>query len=130
MDVGAYEYQTPASAISYAWEQQYGLPTDGTADNADADGDGMSNFAEWKAGTIPTDSTSVLKLASPTNSVSGVVVTWQSVSGVTYYLQRSGDLAGGFSSIVSNLTGQAGNTSYTDTTATNSGPYFFRIGVQ
>ena len=130
VDVGAYEYQTPASAISYAWEQQYGLPTDGTADNADADGDGMSNFAEWKAGTIPTDSTSVLKVASPTNSVSGVVVTWQSVSGVTYYLQRSGDLTGGFSSIVSNLTGQAGNTSYTDTTATNSGPYFFRIGVQ
>lgn len=130
VDAGAFEYQSPASMLSYVWAQQYGLPTDGSADATDTDGDGLSNFAEWKAGTIPTDSASVLQLAAPANGVSGLVVTWQSVTNVTYYLQRSSDLAAGFTSIVSNLVGQAGTTSYTDTTATDSVPYFYRVGVQ
>ena len=132
VDIGAYEYQTPASNLSYAWAQQYGLPTDGSADNADFDGDGMNNWQEWIAGTNPTNAASVLKLASPTNSFSGMKVMWQSVSGVTYYLQRSTNLSSQppFTALVSNLTGQAVSTSYTDASATNATPYFYLIGVQ
>jgi hypothetical protein len=131
VDVGAYEYQTPASAISYAWLQQYGLAIHANTDTSDPDSDGMNNWQEWIAGTDPTSNLSVLQMLAPasTNSPDGILVSWQSVNNRTYYLQRAASL-GGFSSIQSNLAGQAGITTFTDTNAAGSGPFFYRVGVQ
>jgi hypothetical protein len=132
VDIGATEFQSAAMEPFIVWLSQYALPNDGSADYSDADGDGMNNWQEWIAGTNPTNAASLLQLSSPSNSVSGVTVTWQSVGGVTYYLQSSTNLAAvpAFTSIQSNLVGQAGFTSYTDTNAIGEGPFFYRVGVQ
>jgi hypothetical protein len=130
VDIGAYEYQTPTSVISYAYLQQYGLPTDGSMDYADLDGTAFNVYQDWVAGLNPTNSSSVLAMLTPsaTNNANGITVTWQSVSGISYDLLRSTNLPA-FTTIQSNITGQTNTTSYTDTSATNNFPYFYRVSV-
>lgn len=129
VDIGAYEYQIAGSILPAFWAQQYGLSEDGTIDT---DGDGMDNFDEYIAGTNPTNAASVLKMLSVSSSVSGTTVKWQSVSQKIYFLQRSSNLAGSpvFSSIRSNLSTFNTTSSFTDTNAVGTGPYFYRVGVQ
>ena len=134
VDIGAYEYQTPASVISYAWLQQYDLPTDGSVDYADLDGTGFNVYQDWIAGLNPTNFLSVLAMLPPvpTNSPSGLVVSWESVSDRTYFLQSSTNLAAhpAFSTLQSNIVGQPDTTSFMDTNAVGNGPFFYRVGVQ
>lgn len=134
VDVGAYEYQNPASVISYSWLLQYSLPLDGSLDFADSDRDGMDNWQEWIAGTSPVDQLSLLAMYSPahTNNPAGLAVTWQSVTNRTYFLQRSLTIsaAPAFSTIKSNIVGRSVSTTFTDTNAIGAGPYFYRVGIQ
>jgi hypothetical protein len=131
VDIGAYEFQNPLSVISYAWLQRYGLPTDGSVDFADSDGDGMNNWQEWVTNTDPTNSLSYLRMLPPdgTNNAAGVTFHWQS-AGIRYFLQRSTNLAGPFDTFATNFFAGVGIATYRDATATNTGPYFYRVGVQ
>lgn len=134
VDLGAYEYQTPSSLLSYAWAQQYGLPTDGSADNLDLNGTGWPNWQKSLAGLNPTNPASMLAMQPPaaTNSSGGITLTWSSVNSRMYYLQRATDLTvqPAFSMVQTNIAGQAGTTSFTDASATGAGPYYYRVGVQ
>jgi hypothetical protein len=130
VDIGAYEFQGPGSVISYAWLQQYNLPTDGSADSADPDGDGHNNWQEWICGTDPTNALSVLRMLSAMPTPTNATVTWQSVAGVNYFLEQSANLAAPFTLLATNIVGQASTTSYADTNATGAGPVFYRVAVK
>jgi hypothetical protein len=132
VDMGAYEYQGSSGLAGFhAWLAQYGLPSDGSADYTDADGDGMNNWQEWRCGTNPTNAASVLRLLSALPSTS-VTVSWQSVLGVGYFVQSSSNLSSPapFTTVVTNLAGQSGATVFVDTNSPGTAPRYYRVGVE
>jgi hypothetical protein len=74
------------------WELQYfGNLTNRVLD--DADGDGLSNYGEWLAGTHPTNKQSVLAFTNMLQNAGGsTVVRWASESNRYYTLRLSTNL--------------------------------------
>jgi hypothetical protein len=132
VDIGAYEFQSPTSLLSYAWAQQYSLPTDGSADFTDNDADTLNNWQEWRAGTIPTNALSVLRLLTPVSDGTNLTVTWESVAGRSYFLESSSSFSStsSFTRIATNLVGRTNTTSYVDTNAVGASPRFYRVAVE
>jgi len=130
VDMGAYEIQNPGSIISYAWLQAHGLPLNGSVDFADPDADGMNNWQEWRCDSDPSNPASVLKVISVSRASGTNTVTWQSVNTRAYYLQRATNLAlaTAFSTVATNIAGQAGTTTFKDTVS-GTGPFFYRVFV-
>ncbi len=77
--------------IADAWETQYFGAGSCVVTNADADGDGMDNRAEYVAGTNPTNAASRLAtaVASATN---GLALTWSTAPDRTYCVSGTTNL--------------------------------------
>jgi len=131
VDMGAYEYQLPSSVISYAWLQEHGLPTDGSADYVHSDADFHNNWQEWKAWTDPTNASSVLKLLRPDYSPAGFLLSWSSENGVDYWIERASGFASSnsFSVLETNITGQPNTTTFRQDGVGDAGSAFFRVGT-
>lgn len=69
---------------------------------------------------MPTNALSSLALLTPKNTPTGVAVSWQSVPTRSYILERGTNLAGlpARSPLATNLPGQFGTTTFTETSAT------------
>lgn len=111
-----------------AWETLYGLnPASALDANLDADGDGQSNLAEYLAGTDPRSAGSALRIVSIQRDGAGCSVTFASVTGRSYRLERRGALeSGAWSPVLTNLLGTGGNLTATDP-APPAGRQFYRI---
>jgi hypothetical protein len=73
------------------WEQAHGLnPASGEGNDGpegDPDRDGLSNYAEWVAGTHPQDAASVLRLEVLAVEPSGIALEFEAAAGRSYTLQ-------------------------------------------
>ncbi len=130
-------FDSEGYGVPDCWRLQYFGHTDAESGDMsraqdDADGDGMSNLQEYQAGTIPTDASSVFQITSVTpNPGGGFVIQWSSVAGKFYDVERDTDLS--WSTVLTLTNGVAATpptNTYTDTSATNSPAYFYRVRLK
>lgn len=127
--------QAKTNPVTFAsWLVQYFGCTNNNpsaAANADPDGDGQNNYAEFLARTDPTTNASVFRLVSGAREGDGVRLVWQTHGGITNVVQAASSPGAGYSDISSNIVipGDADvATNYFDPGAmTNAPARFYRI---
>jgi hypothetical protein len=123
---------TDGDGLPDSWELANNLNPANAADaSLDGDGDGVSNLAEYLAGTDPRDPRSYLRMESITASGNnGIQVVWGSTARRLYSLQRISDLGRGFTNLVEHILATPPENVYRDTSATNAATYFYRVTVE
>ncbi|HEX4644004.1 MAG TPA: thrombospondin type 3 repeat-containing protein, partial [Verrucomicrobiae bacterium] len=113
------------------FQREYFFPFTSTnaAPNADPDHDGFTNFAEYIAGTNPTNAASLLKIQSISHAANGATVVWQSVANKHYQmLSRTNLVTGAWQNAGSPVIAAGATTQILDGTATN-GLHYYRVQV-
>jgi hypothetical protein len=115
----------------HAWLAAYGLPSDGSADDRDSDGDGLNNQQEYLAGTNPTNTSSVFKIYSGQVMPGGqFALRWLSVSNRWYDVMRGTNPgASAFLPVpgATNLAGTPPQNTWTDSVSPPSPRVFYRL---
>jgi hypothetical protein len=121
--------------ISVEWKTNFfgGLENPLADPTADPDGDGIPNWAEYAAGTNPTNAQSRLALLGPatgSNQLSeGFKLRWLSAPGKRYVLECTSDLlSSNWNIIATNVAGTGEMLEYVDTNRTRTAQ-FYRVRI-
>lgn len=116
----------------YSWYAQYNITNSNfdLADTIDADSDLMPNWAEYVAGTDPTNAASVFRITTFSGVTGPATVSCQSVTGRVYGMLYATNLVGGAWSPVTgaSITGTSAVIVLTDTNAIPR--RYYRLSVQ
>ena len=103
------------------------------SDVADSDGDGMTDGEEAACGTDPTDDTDLLRIASVEKlTATNVAVTWATVPGHAYALDRSDSLLTNFTVVLPWVGATAGTnrTTHMDTVSAGETQHFYSVRLE
>jgi autotransporter-associated beta strand protein len=100
------------------------------ADSADPDADGMTNASEYMAGTDPQNPASALRVNSIATNANDVAMSFPSVAGKTYRLERSETLQNGsWLPVQENIAGTGGDLQVVDPGGMAETKRFYRLVV-
>jgi hypothetical protein len=111
------------------WEQQYFGSATGADPNADPDGDGFSNYAEFVAGTNPLDPTDHLALVSAVSDGTTVTLTFRTVPLKRYQVEYTDDLTTGTWTSLGNILAANSNSLVVTDTPDSKVSRFYRLRV-
>ena len=97
----------------------------------DPDGDGKTNLQEYLAGTNPLDPTSGFRITNIEIIGADVQVSWITVTGKNYQLQRadSPDSSGIWINIGDPMAGNGNILSQIDSGAAGEMPHYYRVAI-
>lgn len=120
---------TDADGLPDAWEVRY-FGTTVAQPHDDADGDGFDNLEEFRAGTNPTEATSVLHIQSVQVQGADAVIQFESVSGKAYRLERTRGLGDPeWTTVIEYMPGTGEVMNVTAPGAVSDGSVFFRLRI-
>lgn len=96
-DMGAYEspywlfVDTDGDNMPDGWEEYYFTGLAQSSED-DFDGDGMTNYQEYLAGTVPTDANSIFKVEEVVFNGGTAGLKWHAAGGTAYHVLASADL--------------------------------------
>ncbi len=128
--VATYASDRDKNGLADGWEAYYSDGSGSLSSDADDDGDGMSNLAEYRAGTAPNDARSVLAMARPARARNGgITLSWKSTPGRSYRVLKTTSLGEPFVALQSDILATAPVNVFNDSAA-ETGNCFYRIEVQ
>jgi hypothetical protein len=126
---------TNSNGLPDAWESAFGI----NDPNADPDGDGQDNLAEYYANTNPTNAASAFRITNAQYLPDGhFTLNWSSVGGTRYRVQYSDDISSAnFTDVVRSIDlemdpasyGLPSTQSFTDALAPTNKARFYRVRV-
>jgi hypothetical protein len=127
----------PVTATTYTAGESWRFENFGTtantgdaADSADPDGDSWTNEQEFISGTEPNDASSLLRIDAMQASGEDMNLSFPSVLGRTYRVERSDTLLGeSWINVQENISGTGSPIQVTDTGGSGYGKRFYRIVV-